>query len=70
MKAFLPVDFVRLIQIPKSNPQVDSRAAYVEGFVPLKQRLTRQEIKWASSGGRIRAEQAHPKNADDGAEMP
>jgi uncharacterized SAM-binding protein YcdF (DUF218 family) len=68
--AFLPVDFVRLIQIPKSNPQVDSRAVYVEGFVPPKQRLTRQEIKWASSGGRIRAEQAHPNNADDGAKFP
>ncbi len=68
--AFLPVDFVRLMQIPKSNPQVDSRAAYVEGFVPLKQRLTRREIKWASSGGRIRAERVHADQVDDGAEIP
>ena len=68
--AFLPVDFVQLIRIPKLNPQVNSRTAYVEGFVPLKQRLTRQEIKWAASGGRIRAQQAHPNNADDGGEIP
>ncbi len=68
--AFLPVDFVRLSQIPKGKPQVDSRAAYVEGFVPLKQRMTRQEIKWASAGGRIRAEQADRNRANDGGEIP
>lgn len=68
--AFLPVDFVRLSQIPKWNPQVDARAAYVEGFVRLKERRTRQEIKWASAGGRIRAEQAQQNQADHGGEIP
>ena len=66
--AFLPVDFVRLIQMPKVDPHVDPSTAYVQGFIPLKQRLTRKEIKWASSGGRIRAERADPNQADDGAE--
>jgi len=62
------VDFVRLIQMPKVDPHVDPSTAYVQGFIPLKQRLTRKEIKWASSGGRIRAERADPNQADDGAE--
>ena len=68
--AFLPVDFVCLYRIPKLDPQVDSRLAYVPGFVPLKQRLTRAEIKSASAGGRIRAEQAQQKEAEGGTHAP
>jgi uncharacterized SAM-binding protein YcdF (DUF218 family) len=54
---FLPVDFVELFWTPQTNPLIDPRPAYVPDFVPLEQRFTSEQIKRASAGGRIRAEQ-------------
>lgn len=52
--AFLPADIWLLMGMDKENPTIDPAPAFVEGFQPLGERLSREEIKRNSAGARVR----------------